>query len=106
MPTSPLEGGTASGDSGGPVFIQTAAGLVQIGVAAGRIQSLRARSVEYGDISDWTPLNLFLDWIAQNNPLRQVTAAAGNFNWSNPAAWIDSVPGGATARCRTTPAEA
>jgi uncharacterized protein with beta-barrel porin domain len=36
---------------------------------------------------------LFLQWIQQNDPLRQVTAAPGNFNWSNPAAWIDSVPG-------------
>ena len=48
---------------------------------------------EYGDIGDWTPVNLFLDWIAQNDPLRKVTAAPGNFNWSNPAAWVDSVPG-------------
>src|SRR5262249_31339706 len=27
-------------------------------------------------------------------PLREVTAAAGKFNWSNPGGWIDSVPGG------------
>ena len=47
----------------------------------------------YGEFSDWTPINLFLQWINENNPLRQVTAAAGNFNWSNPAAWIDSVTG-------------
>jgi subtilase-type serine protease len=47
----------------------------------------------YGQFSDWTPINLFLDWINQNNPLRTVTAAVGNFNWSNAAAWIDSVPG-------------
>jgi subtilase-type serine protease len=46
----------------------------------------------YGTISAWTPINLFLTWIAQNNPLREVTAAAGNFNWSNPAAWTDSMP--------------
>ena len=48
---------------------------------------------EYGDIGVWTPVNLFLNWIAQNDPLREVTAAPGNFNWSNPAAWVDSVPG-------------
>jgi hypothetical protein len=46
----------------------------------------------YGEFSDWTPINLFLQWIQQNDPLRQVTAAAGNFNWSNPAAWIDAFP--------------
>ena len=92
--TSPLEGGTAGGDSGGPVFVQTAAGLVQIGELHGGLNPVNlAQPSTYGDISAWTPLNLFLDWVAQNNPLREVTAAAGNFNWSNPAAWIDSVPG-------------
>ena len=47
----------------------------------------------YGQFSDWTPINVFLQWINENNPLREVTAAAGDFKWSNPAAWIDSVPG-------------
>ena len=94
VPTSPLEGGTAGGDSGGPVFMQTAAGLVQIGLLSGGFNPVNLdQPSEYGDISLWTPLNLFLDWVAQNDPLRQVTAAAGNFNWSNPTAWIDSVPG-------------
>src|SRR5262249_45570809 len=92
VPTSPLEGGTAPGDSGGPVFIQTAAGLEQIGELQGRFNPFVPEG-KYGDISGWSPLSLLLDWVAQNNPLRQVTAAAGNFNWSNPGAWIDSVPG-------------
>ena len=47
----------------------------------------------YGEFSDWTPINLFLQWINENNPLRNVTATAGNFNWSNPAAWIDVLTG-------------
>jgi hypothetical protein len=47
----------------------------------------------YGDISVWTPVNLFTAWLAQNNPLRLVTANAGNFNWSNAGAWNDSVLG-------------
>ena len=94
VPTSLLEGGTAAGDSGGPVFLQTAAGLVQIGTLTGGLNPINPlQPSQYGDISFWTPLALFLDWVAQNNPLRQVTAAAGNFNWSNSAAWIDSVPG-------------
>jgi outer membrane autotransporter protein len=92
VPTSTLEGGTAPGDSGGPVFVQTAAGPVQIGVLQGGFNNFGPEG-QYGDITGWTPLALFLDWVAQNNPLRQVTAAAGNFNWSNPVAWIDSVPG-------------
>jgi outer membrane autotransporter protein len=92
VPTSPLEGGTTSGDSGGPVFIQTAAGLVQIGELFGGF-NVFGRASQYGALSFWNPLSVLLDWVAQNNPLRQVTAAAGNFSWSNPAAWIDSVPG-------------
>src|SRR5215813_7757735 len=91
VPTSPLEGGTAPGDSGGPVFIQTAAGLVQIGELQGGFNPPGIEG-QYGDISGWSPLSLLLDWVAQNNPLRQVTAAPGNFNWSNPAAWIDAFP--------------
>jgi subtilase-type serine protease len=89
--TSRLEGGTAPGDSGGPVFIQTAAGLVQIGELQGGFNNFGPDG-QYGDVSGWTPLSLFLDWLAQNNPLRQVTAAAGNFNWSNSSAWIDAFP--------------
>jgi hypothetical protein len=46
----------------------------------------------YGAFGDWTPINLFLQWINENNPQRQVTAVAGDFNWSNPAAWIDAFP--------------
>src|SRR5262249_58116945 len=91
VPTSPLEGGTAPGDSGGPVFIQTAAGLVQIGELFGGFNVFGPAS-QYGALSGWTPLSLFLDWIAQNNPLREVTAAPGNFNWSNPTAWLDAFP--------------
>jgi subtilase-type serine protease len=108
IPTSPLEGSTVPGDSGSPVFIMSENGFVQIGVLMGGQNPLAppicnaspqlndfpspntCLQGRYGDISAWTPLSLFLDWVQQNDPLRQVTAAAGNFNWSNPAAWIDA----------------
>jgi outer membrane autotransporter protein len=97
VPVTQNSGTTCHGDSGGPVFIQTAQGLVQIGELLGSIdRPPPAPNVgvgQYGQISDWTPINVFLEWIAQNNPLRQVTANPGNFNWSSPAAWVDSVPG-------------
>jgi subtilase-type serine protease len=110
VPTSQMEGGTVGGDSGSPVFIMTLNGAVQIGVLSGGINPLYnpdpADTTKctgpnsspcgvglYGDVSAWVPLALYLDWVAQNNPLRQVTAAAGNFNWSDPAAWVDRVPG-------------
>jgi hypothetical protein len=96
VPTSPLEGSVSFGDSGGPVFIQTPDGLIQIGEARS-IAPCPDFCGQYFTIMDWTPLSLFLDWVAQNNPLREVTAAAGNFNWSNPAAWIDSVHGSVQA---------
>jgi hypothetical protein len=52
VPTSPLEGGTAGGDSGGPVFVQTAAGLVQIGTLTGGFNPLNpANPSIYGDPS-------------------------------------------------------
>ena len=92
VPVTQLSGTTVQGDSGGPLWIQTAQGLVQIGVVQGGGNPFGSPG-EYGDIGDWTPVNLFLGWIAQNDPLREVTAAPGNFNWSNPAAWVDSVPG-------------
>ena len=65
---------------------------MQIGELQGGFNNPLFGPPTYGDISFWTPLTLFLDWVAQNNPLRQVAAAAGNFNWSNPGAWIDAFP--------------
>src|SRR5262245_26444294 len=115
---TPFEGGTAPGDSGGPLFAMINGQMTQIGVVrGGRVADLYycpgaegdvdhpvvcpdqnnpvgatgyVRGEVYGEFSDWTPVNVFLQWINQNNPLRQVTAAPGNFNWSNPAAWIDA----------------
>src|SRR5262245_58141832 len=120
LPMTPLEGGTAPGDSGGPLFAMVNGQLTQIGVARGVLPALLASCAGpggpgdpvvcpdqnnlgvgltgfvvgnvYGQVSDWTPINVFLQWINENNPLRLVTAAPGNFNWSNPAAWIDAFP--------------
>jgi uncharacterized protein with beta-barrel porin domain len=118
VPAQPREAGTAPGDSGGPLFAMINGQLTQIGVLqGGRSDSVEycksasestatpceendprpvvgtADSYGYGDVGNWTPINVFRQWIEQNNPLRDVTAKAGNFTWSNPAAWIDSVPG-------------
>jgi outer membrane autotransporter protein len=117
--TTPLEGGTASGDSGGPLFAMVNGQMTQIGVVRGGLgqityycpglggvddpvvcvdqnnppnQTGYIERFGYGEFSDWTPIDLFLQWINENNPRRQVTAAPGTFNWSNPAAWIDAFP--------------
>jgi outer membrane autotransporter protein len=103
VPTSTLEGGTVPGDSGSPVFMMSENGLVQIGVLHGGLNPLapagcstagfpmtnQCKAGQYGDISDYTALADFLGWVHENNPLRQVTASAGNFTWNNPAAWRD-----------------
>jgi len=116
VPAQPLEAGVAPGDSGGPLFAVIDGQLVQIGVARGAgLQVLYCGvqpcsdnnpnktvtgslfSFGYGSGNEWTPINLFLQWIQQNDPLRLVAAASGNFNWNNPTAWVDSVPGVASA---------
>jgi outer membrane autotransporter protein len=119
VPTQRLEAGVAPGDSGGPLFAVIGGQLVQIGVTRGGGGSSilycgvspcppntpeddpkvtgTLTSFGYGSFSDWTPINLFLQWIKENDPVREVTAAAGNFRWSNAAAWIDTVPGVAGA---------
>jgi outer membrane autotransporter protein len=125
-----FEGGTAAGDSGGPLFAMVNGQFVQIGVVRGgeglnsrictngtMLKRANAPSIgaaapdcpagfqpakdaegqvlpvdelfPYGEFNDWTPVNLFVQWINSNNPLRQVTAKAGNFNWNNPLAWMD-----------------
>jgi uncharacterized protein with beta-barrel porin domain len=97
----PLQGGTAPGDSGGPLYWCPAgtpnqcslSQLVLVGELFGGNAPAGATFLGYGDVSAWTPVNLFASWIAQNDPLRLVTANTGNFNWSNPAAWTDSVLG-------------
>ena len=100
VPVTQLSGTTVQGDSGGPLLIQTAQGLVQIGVVQGGL-NLPGQG-QYGDISDWTPVNLFLDWIAQNDPygrsrrLRAISIGATRRPGST--ACRES-----SARCRTTP---
>jgi hypothetical protein len=91
FPATPLEGGTAGGDSGGPLFAVIDGQLVQIGLVRGGrdtllfycagpggpqnpvvcpdqnnpgvgVTGLVGGNV-YGEFSDWTPINLFLQWI-------------------------------------------
>src|SRR5262249_36759710 len=55
--------------------------------------ALTPGTIQYGTIMGWTSVQEMLQWFNQNNPLRQVSAATGDFNWSNQTAWIDSVLG-------------
>ena len=91
-----FEGATVKGDSGGPLFVLIGGNLVQIGELRGGSNPI-GKDSQYGDVSLWTPLNLFSAWLAQYNPLRSVSASAGNYNWSNSAAWTDRAGGSANA---------
>ncbi|MCB8822261.1 autotransporter domain-containing protein, partial [Microvirga rosea] len=84
VPVPNLQGQPGPGDSGGPLFLVTENGLVQIGTVIGGGDG-------YGAIDYWTPAQDYWGWIAQNNPLRQTFANPGVFAWSNPAAWSDTL---------------
>ncbi|MEJ5022736.1 autotransporter domain-containing protein [Ochrobactrum vermis] len=86
---SSLQAGTAPTDSGGPLFVETANGLVQIGIASWVENYTGASQFGYGATNAWTNVADYLDWIYENNPTRYVAALPGNFNWSDLSAWKD-----------------
>ena len=51
-----LEGGTASGDSGGPLLVNFGSGYQIVGVLNGGYNNF-GDSSEYGDVSIWAPVN-------------------------------------------------
>ncbi|HWB50244.1 MAG TPA: hypothetical protein VG651_14125 [Stellaceae bacterium] len=88
-----FEGATVGGDSGGPLFVLINNQLVQIGELCCGANPVNGAASQYGDVNLWTPISLFAAWLAQNNPLRQVASNAGDFNWSDAAAWSDVTAG-------------
>jgi subtilase-type serine protease len=80
----PLEAEPAGGDSGGPLFIVTEKGLVQIGTVIGGTDG-------YGSTNAWTAVIYYSGWIAENDPLRITAARAGTFSWSQSEAWVDAL---------------
>lgn len=87
----PNEGGTAGGDSGGPLILdRTFARQLVIGVLSGGYTRFFGGQPAngYGTVSFYQPLYLYWDWIAANNPYRYVGAAAGNGNWEDPTHWV------------------
>lgn len=89
----PNEGGTAPGDSGGPLILdRTFSEKTVLGVLSGgsRYFTNQPQS-SYGGSSFYQPLYLFWDWIAQNNPYRYATAKAGDGKWSDPSHWVTAL---------------
>lgn len=84
-----LEGIVARGDSGEPLFVRDKDGLLlQIGIASGVTLPFGI----YESVAWWTPVNDYLQWIAENNPLRTVNNIEGDRTWNNPASWRDTAP--------------
>ncbi|WP_210324645.1 autotransporter outer membrane beta-barrel domain-containing protein [Microvirga alba] len=79
-----LQAQPGPGDSGGPLFIATPNGLVQIGTVIGGGNG-------YGAVDFWTPVLDYLGWIDANNPLRWSSAQVGTFKWSQASAWRDTL---------------
>ncbi|WP_162559426.1 autotransporter domain-containing protein [Microvirga sp. 17 mud 1-3] len=84
VPLPDLQGQPGPGDSGGPLFLVTENGLVQIGTVIGGGNG-------YGAIDYWTPVQDYYGWILENNPLRTTSSNVGSFAWSNPSAWTDTL---------------
>lgn len=84
-----LQAGAAPVDSGGPLFMETANGLVQIGIASWASGVSDDNLFGYGALNGWTNVTHYLDWIHANDPTRYVVANEGNYDWSNLNAWQD-----------------
>ena len=62
----PLEGTLSLGDSGGPAFLETPAGLLIAGVSVGQIEGSRFSEEtqgQYGSIAVFERLSLHIEWI-------------------------------------------
>ena len=90
----PREGGTAPGDSGGPLILdRTFARQVVIGVLSGGFSRFFTGqpAQSFGSNSFYQPLYLYWDYIAANNPYRYVGSVAGDRNWTDPTHWITNL---------------
>ena len=86
----PREGGTAGGDSGGPLIVDERWDIdVLAGVLTGG-WSFGGDSY-YGDFSVYPPLFLYWQSIVQNNPYKYVSAKAGNGDWFDPSHWVQDM---------------
>ena len=93
QPVPELQGQPEGGDSGGPLFIQTPAGWLQIGTV------MRGGAGLYGDsgyasIDDWTWLPFYASWLQTNiatllsSTVAQPKAGGGGpVRWSDASAW-------------------
>lgn len=89
----PREGGTAGGDSGGPLIVDQAFDKpVVAGVLSGGSRFFAAQpDAGYGTHSFYQPLFLFWDAIVANNSYAYATNRAGIRDWTDPNHWVQTM---------------
>lgn len=91
------EATTAGGDSGGPLILDAANNSLSnedlvLAVLSGGSRFFGPQVFSsYGTESFYQPLYLFWDYIAEVNPYRYVSAAAGNGRWEDPNHWVSNL---------------
>ena len=89
-PVHTFEGSSAGGDSGGPMFLQLGdSSWVQVGISQGGGDPNNTGDANYSSFGTYTNVAAYLDWIAQNNPLREVSAS-GTGNWGSATLWSEN----------------
>lgn len=90
----PNEVGTAGGDSGSPLIADELGGPPVItGVLSGGVSYFGIGNT-YSDISFYTPLFPFFEFITENTPYKYVSAKRGSGNWSDPTRWTQDLDPG------------
>lgn len=84
------QAGNGAGDSGGPLFLVLPDGsLLQVGVLA-LLETAADGTIRYGSISGWAAIQDYQAWLAAIDPLREVSARAGDVAWSDASAWSEN----------------
>ncbi len=98
------EGGTAPGDSGGPLFVRQNGELLLAGLSnSGGAVDPTQPDGGYSNVVLHVPVGVYSDWIAANNPLRTASAAAGTGSWNDASFWSESVvPDNGEIACQGT----
>lgn len=82
---------TSTGDSGGPAFVETENGLVQVGITSFGLFGYNNQSGSYGAITLFQPVFEHIDWIEGLNPFVQAHALAGDADWWDASHWAGGV---------------
>ncbi len=94
----PQEAGTAGGDSGSPLIADEIAEFpLVLGVLSGGFDFYDSPVIPddlYGDVSYYTPLFPFFEFLEENMPYKYVSANSGDQVWSDPNAWLQDLDPG------------